>query len=216
VSAARLSRLTTWQRLADLQVDEALAAARTLTGDSGSAPDLEVAQAADVLSAADRLEEARSALGGAIAELTRLGHLPTPQPQFPSQDRAAARTTLEAVKPAGEAQALSDESAASFAGMADAEFATVVATVGMEGACRSHAARASESFGGRDRWAQGQSQAAIRLLELGLGNDDEARVGLDRAHELLAPVRHPGLVRYAGDRIEVFANPSTWTRHTKT
>jgi class 3 adenylate cyclase len=194
-----------WQRLADFRVEEALAAARVVTEQPGSAPDLQVAFAAEVLSAADEHDEARTALGVAIGELSRLGHMPTLSYSLRTQATIELRRgrLLEAVKLAGEAQALSDEGTASWAGMADAEIAAVEAVAGLAGPCRAHAARASESFGGGDQWSHAEGQAAIGLLELGLGNDDAARLALDRAHEMLRPVGHPGFVRYAADRIEV-------------
>jgi hypothetical protein len=194
-----------WQRLADFRVEEALAAARTVTNDSTAAPDLQVAFAAEVLAAADELDEAGSAMAVAIAELTRLGHMPTLAYSLGAQATIEVRRgrLLEAVKLAGEAQALSDEGTASWAGWADAGIAAVEAVAGLEAPCRAHAARALESLGGGDLWTQADGLAAIGLLELGLGNDDAARLALDRAHELLHPVGHPGFIRYAADRIEV-------------
>lgn len=194
-----------WQRLADFRVDEALAAARMVTNDSTTPPGLQVAFAAEVLSVADELDEARSALAGAIAELTRLGHMPTLSWSLGAQATVELRRgrLLEAVKLAGEAQAVADEGIGSYAGWADAEIARVEAVVGLEGPCRAHVARAVESFGGGDHWFPANGQAALGLLELGLGNDDAARLALDRVHELLRPIGHPGFIRYVGDRIEV-------------
>lgn len=194
-----------WQRLADFRVEEALAAARMVTSHPAAAPDLQVAFAAEVLSAADELDEARSALRVAIAELTRLGHMATLSYSLGAQATIELRRgrLLEAVKLAGEAQVLSDEGTASWAGWADAEIAGVEAVVGLEGPCRAHVARAVESLGGGDHWTQADGQAALGLLELGLGNDDAARLALDRVHELLHPVGHPGFIRYVADRIEV-------------
>ena len=60
-----------------------------------------------------------------------------------------------------------------------------------------------ESFGGDDHWTQAEVRRPSALLELGLGNDDAARLALDRVHELLHPVGHPGFIRYVADRIEV-------------
>jgi DNA-binding CsgD family transcriptional regulator len=47
-----------------------------------------------------------------------------------------------------------------------------------------------------------EAQAALGLLELGAGQDGAALTALDEADRLLRPLRHPGFVRYAADRVE--------------
>jgi class 3 adenylate cyclase len=194
-----------WQRLADCRVREGLAAARLAIAQAHDAADLQVAFACDVLSAADEFDEALLALGDSIAELTRLGHMPTLSYSLRTRATIELRQgrLLQALKTAGEAEALADGGVASWQGWADAEIAAIEAVVGVEDRCRDHVARASESFGGDDLWSQAESQAALGLLELSLGHDDAARAALDHADQLLTPIKHPGFIRFAGDRIEV-------------
>ncbi len=196
-----------YQRLADCRVREGLDAARLTITQAHEVADLQVAFACDVLSAADEFDEALLALSASIAELTRLGHMPTLSYSLRTRATIELRQgrLLQALKTAGESEALADGGVASWQGWADAELAAIEAVVGAEDRCREHVARASLSFGGNDRWSEGESHAALGLLELSLGHDDAARAALDHAELLLRPIRHPGFVRFAADRIEVLA-----------
>jgi len=142
-----------WQRLADCRVPEALDAARRAIEESTGSPDIQVAYACEVLSAADLLGEAQASLAGAVAELTRLGHMPALSYSLRTQATIELRQgrLLQALKTAGEAQALTDDGNAAWAGWADAQVAAIEAVVGLEDGCREHVARASQSFGGDDR-----------------------------------------------------------------
>jgi DNA-binding CsgD family transcriptional regulator len=109
---------------------------------------------------------------------------------------------LQALRTAGEALALAQEGRASWPGWALAQVASVEAAFGLQQRCREHVLRAEQSCGGNDRWAAAEAQAALGLLELGAGEDGTALRALDEADRLLRPLRHPGFVRYAADRIE--------------
>ena len=193
-----------WQRLADCRVPEALRAARSAIAASAGQADLQVAYACEVLSAADQLDEAQSALAGSIAELTRMGHMPALCYSLRTRATIELRQgrMLQALKTAGEALALAQEGRASWPGWALAQVAAVEAAFGLEERCREHVLRAEQSCGGNDRWAAAEAQAALGLLELGAGEDGAALSALDEADRLLRPLRHPGFVRYAADRIE--------------
>jgi AAA ATPase domain len=105
-----------WQRLADCRVPEALLAARTVIASSAGQEDLQVAYACEVLSAADELDEAHSALADNIADLTRLGHMPALCYGLRTRATIELRQghMLEALKTAGEALALAQEGRASW------------------------------------------------------------------------------------------------------
>ena len=193
-----------WQRLADCRVPEALHAARSAIAASAGQADLQVAYACEVLSAADQLDEAQSALAGSIAELTRMGHMPALCYSLRTRATIELRQgrMLQALKTAGEALALAQEGRASWPGWALAQVAAVEAVFGLQERCRQHILRAEQSCGGNDRWAAAEAQAALGLLELGAGEDGAALSALDEADRLLRPLRHPGFVRYAADRVE--------------
>ena len=193
-----------WQRLADCQVPEALQAARSVIAVSDGQADLQVAYACEVLSAADQLDEAQSALEDSIAELTRVGHMPALCYSLRTRATVELRQgrMLPALRTAGEALALAQEGRASWPGWALAQVASVEAAFGLQQRCREHVLRAEQSCGGNDRWAAAEAQAALGLLELGVGEDGTALSALDEADRLLRPLRHPGFVRYAADRIE--------------
>jgi DNA-binding CsgD family transcriptional regulator len=193
-----------WQRLADCQVPRALQAARIVIGASAGRADLQIAYACELLSAADQLGEARSALENSIADLTRAGHMPALCYSLRTRATIELRQgrLLEALKTAGEALALAQEGRASWPGWAIAQVAAVEAPFGMQERCREHVRRAEQSCGGNDRWATAEAQAALGLLELGLGEDGAALSALDVTDGLLRPLRHPGFIRYAADRIE--------------
>jgi DNA-binding CsgD family transcriptional regulator len=193
-----------WQRLADCQVPAALHAARTAIAASGGQADLQLAYACEALSAADQLDEAQSALAGSIAELTRVGHMPALCYSLRTRATIELRQghLVAALKTAGEALALAQEGKASWPGWTLAQVAAVEAVFGLEERCREHALRAEQSCGGNDRWAVAEAQAALGLLELGAGQDGAALTALDEADRLLRPLRHPGFVRYAADRVE--------------
>jgi len=193
-----------WQRLADCRVPAALQAARSVIAVSDGQADLQVAYACEVLSAADQLEEAQSALEDSIAELTRVGHMPALCYSLRTRATVELRQgrMLPALRTAGEALALAQEGRASWPGWALAQVASVEAAFGLRQRCRDHVLRAEQSCGGNDRWAAAEAQAALGLLELGAGEDGPALSALDEADRLLRPLRHPGFVRYAADRIE--------------
>jgi DNA-binding CsgD family transcriptional regulator len=193
-----------WQRLADCRVPEALQAARSAIAASDGQADLQVAYACEVLSAADQLDEAQSALEDSIAELTRVGHMPALCYSLRTRATVELRQgrMLQALRTAGEALALAQEGRASWPGWALAQVASVEAAFGLQQRCREHVLRAEQSCGGNDRWAAAEAQAALGLLELGAGEDGTALRALDEADRLLRPLRHPGFVRYAADRIE--------------
>jgi len=193
-----------WQRLADCRVPEALQAARSAIAASDGQADLQVAYACEVLSAADQLDEAQSALEDSIAELTRVGHMPALCYSLRTRATVELRQgrMLQALRTAGEALAQAQEGRASWPGWALAQVASVEAAFGLQQRCREHVLRAEQSCGGNDRWAAAEAQAALGLLELGAGEDGTALRALDEADRLLRPLRHPGFVRYAADRIE--------------
>ena len=193
-----------WQRLADCQVPEALRAARGVIAASAGQADLQIAYACEMLSAADQLNEASSAIADSIAELTRVGHMPALCYSLRTRATIELRQgrMLQALKTAGEALALAQEGKASWPGWTLAQVAAVEATFGLEERCREHVLRAEQSCGGNDRWAAAEAQAALGLLELGAGQDGAALSALDETDRLLRPLRHPGFVRYAADRIE--------------
>jgi DNA-binding CsgD family transcriptional regulator len=193
-----------WQRLADCRVPAALQAARTAIAASAGQADLQLAYACEVLSAADQLDEAHSALAGSIAELSRVGHMPALCYSLRTRATIELRQghLLQALKTAGEALALAQEGKASWPGWTLAQVAAVEAVFGLEERCREHVLRAEQSCGGNDRWAAAEAQAALGLLELGAGADGAALTALDKADHLLRPLRHPGFVRYAADRVE--------------
>ena len=206
VGSADREVLTTlaWQRLADCRVPEALLAARTVIATPAGQNDLQVAYACEVLSAADQLDEAHSALAGHIAELSRLGHMPALCYSLRTRATIELRQgrMLQALKTAGEALALAQEGGASWPGWAIAQVAAVEAVFGLDKPCREHVRRAGQSCGGSDRWAAAEAQAALGLLELSIGENGAALSALDEADRLLRPLRHPGFVRHAADRIE--------------
>jgi DNA-binding CsgD family transcriptional regulator len=200
----KLLSAVSWQRLADCRVDEALDAARLVIELSRAAPDIQVAFACEALSAADLDDEALLALTQATDQFARFGHLPALAYGVRAKATIELRQgrLLQALKTAGEAQALADEGAAPFPGYGDVAIATVEAVAGSEEACRAHVARALERFAGEDHWGRAESLAALGLLELGVGNDGAARTALDETERLLRPVRHQGFIRFAADRIE--------------
>jgi DNA-binding CsgD family transcriptional regulator len=216
LGAADPEVLTTlaWQRLADCQVPRALQAARFVIGTSAGRADLQVAYACELLSAADQLDEARSALENSIADLTRAGHMPALCYSLRTRATIELRQgrMLEALKTAGEALVLTQEGRASWPGWAIAQVAAVEAAFGMQERCREHVNRAEQSCGGNDRWAVAEAQAALGLLELGLGEDGAALSALDVTDGLLRPLRHPGFIRYAADRIETLVRLGDLTR----
>ena len=193
-----------WQRLADCRVREALRAARSAIAASDGQADLQAAYACEVLAAADQLDEAQAALAPSIEELTRVGHMPALGYSLRTRATIELRQgrLWQALKTAGEALALAQEGSGSWPGWAIAQVAAVEAAVGLEERCREHVLRAEQSSCGTDRWAAAEAKAALGLLELGLGEDGAALAALDEADRLLRPVRHPGFVRYAADRIE--------------
>jgi DNA-binding CsgD family transcriptional regulator len=193
-----------WQRLADCRIPAALHAARTAIAASGGQADLQLAYACEALSAADQLDEAQSALAGSIAELTRVGHMPALCYSLRTRATIELRQghLVQALKTAGEALALAQEGKASWPGWTLAQVAAVEAVFGLEERCHEHVLRAEQSCGGNDRWAVAEAQAALGLLELGAGQDGAALTALDEADRLLRPLRHPGFVRYAADRVE--------------
>ncbi|HSZ99376.1 MAG TPA: AAA family ATPase [Streptosporangiaceae bacterium] len=193
-----------WQRLADCRVSDALHAARMAIAAAAGPAGLQVAYACEVLSAADQLDEAHSALADSIAELTRLGHMPALCYGLRTRATIELRQgrMVQALKTAGEALALAQEGRASWPGWAIAQVAAVEAVFGLDERCREHVRRAEQSCGGNDRWAAAEAQAALGLLELGAGEDGAALSALNQADHLLQPLRHPGFVRYAADRIE--------------
>ena len=132
--------------------------------------DLQVAYACELLSAADQLDEAQSALESSIADLTRLGHMPALCYSLRTRATIELRQgrMLQALKTAGEALVLAQEGRASWPGWAIAQVAAVEAVFGLQERCREHVRRAERSCGGSDRWAAAEAQAALGLLELGL------------------------------------------------
>ena len=152
-----------WQRLADCQVPEALQAARSVIAASAGQADLQIAYACELLSAADQLNEARSALEDSIAELTRAGHMPALCYSLRTRATIELRQgrMLQALKTAGEALALAQEGKASWPGWTIAQVAAVEATFGLQERCREHVLRAEQSCGGDDRWAAAEAQAAL-------------------------------------------------------
>jgi DNA-binding CsgD family transcriptional regulator len=196
-----------WQRLIDCRVDDALRAARLAIVASEGQADLQVAYACEVLSAADRLDEAQAALATSILELRRVGHMPALCYALRTRATIELRQGLlmQALKTGSEALALAQEGRASWPGWTIAQVAAIEASIGLDAPCREHVGYVQQRFGGTDRWVAAEADAALGLLDLGLGNDDAALIALDRADRLMAPVRHPGFVRLAADRIETLA-----------
>ena len=205
-----------WQRLADCEVPAALRAARSAIAASVGQADLQVAYACEVLSAADHLDEAQSVLAGSIGDLARLGHMPALCYSLRTRATIELRQgrMLPALTTAGEALALALEGGASWPGWTLAQVAAVEAAFGLEERCREHARRAEQSCGGSDRWAAAEAQAALGLLELGAARDEAALSALDEADRLLRPLRHPGFIRYAADRIETLVRLGDTARAT--
>jgi len=196
-----------WQRLADCRVTDALAAARMAIVASEGLADLQVAYACEVLSAADLLDEAQAALATSILELRRVGHMPALCYSLRTRATIELRQGLlmKALKTGGEALALAHEGRASWPAWTIAQVAAIEAAIGLDAPCRQHIADVQQRFGGTDRWVAAEADAALGLLELGLGNDHAALIALNDADRLMAPVRHPGFVRLAADRIETLA-----------
>jgi len=196
-----------WQRLADCRVTDALRAARMAIAASDGRADLQVAYACEVLSAADYLDEAQAALATSILELRRIGHLPALCYSLRTRLTIELRQgrLMQALKTSGEALALAQEGRASWPGWTIVQVAAVEAAIGLDAPCRQHIGYAEQRFGSTDRWLAAEANAALGLLELGVGNDGAALAALDKADRLMAPVRHPGFVRLGADRIETLA-----------
>ena len=196
-----------WQRLADCRVTDALRAARMAIAASEGEADLQVAYACEVLSAADHLDEAQAALATSILELRRIGHMPALCYSLRTRATIELRQGLlmQALKTGGEALALAQEGRASWPGWTIVQVAAVEAAIGLDTPCRQHVDYVEQRFGSTDRWVAAEANAALGLLELGVGNDGAALSVLDEADRLMAPVRHPGFVRLGADRIETLA-----------
>lgn len=193
-----------WQRLVDCRVPEAIRAARIAITVSEGHADLQAAYACEVLSAADHLDEAQAALAASITELMRVGHMPALCYSLRTRATIELRQgrLVQALKTAGEALALAQEGRASWPGWTIVQVGGIEAAIGLEKRCREHVLYAEQNFGATDRWVAAEAKAALGLLELGVGEDGAALTALNEAHRLLRPLRHPGFVRYAADRIE--------------
>jgi DNA-binding CsgD family transcriptional regulator len=89
-----------------------------------------------------------------------------------------------------------------------ARLGAAAAAMGLDEECRTSVAHALTVSEEADVWSvPGHAHAALGLLALGAGDPGEAACALDRAERAAerAGIGHPGVVAYAGDRVEALA-----------
>ncbi len=193
-----------WTQLGDCQVAQGVATARQAIELSEGCVDLQAAFACEVLIAADLIDEAAAAAERTLELLRRLGHAPALAYTYQALAEAELRRGNLAASLSLSTQALTigDEGGRWLPGWQLAQLATVEAHLGLEAPCREHIAAARRSGWAGASWSGARADAALGMLELGLGNDPAALAALDRAHDVAAVVRHPGYIQYAADRVE--------------
>lgn len=195
-----------WAWIADGEVDAALDAARRTLALLGNGADIQLAYACDVLTTADLHDEAERNISPVIRRSRSAGHIPALAYSLASLALIELRRGRLARSLSTAMQALAVVDARPpWIPLLSAQAAECEAALGMAESCRRHAAAACDSAWNGTGYSAARAQAAVGLLELGLGDVLPALHALERAHTIAAPIRHPGFIRYAGDLVEALA-----------